>query len=65
MIELTKPAIDSLGYFQIYQKSLKSAFANSYQHMLMGYFLNNNFDLEKVSTHNLIYQNYRKNGDKV
>ena len=51
MIELTKPTI-SIGpfaYFRIYQKSLTDAFVNNYQHILMGYFVNNNEDLERVS----------------
>ena len=48
MIELTK-TIGALAYFRIYQKPLKDAFINSYQHTLMGYFVNNNVDLERVS----------------
>ena len=49
MIELTNPTTDPLAYFRIYQKSLKGVFINNYQHILMGYFLNNNVDLERVS----------------
>ena len=55
MIELTNPTIGPLPYFRIYQKSLKDAFLNNYQHILMGYFLNNNVDLERVSMHNIVY----------
>ena len=51
MIELTNPTTDPLAYFRIYQKSLKGVFINNYQHILMGYFLNNNVDLERVSLH--------------
>ena len=35
-----------LAYFRICQKYLKDAFINNYQHILMGYFLNNNVDLQ-------------------
>ena len=53
MIELTKPTIDLLAGLQIYEKSLKDAFIDNYQQILMGYFLNNNVDLERVSMHNI------------
>ena len=55
MIELTKPAVGPLVYFRIYQKSLKGAFTKNYQYILMGYFLNDNVNLEKVSMHNIVY----------
>ena len=44
-----------VSYFRIYQKSLKDAFINNYQHILIGYFLSNNVDLERVSMHNKVY----------
>ena len=65
MIELTKPTIGSLAYFQIYQKLMKGAFSNNHQHILIGYFLNDTVDLERVSMHSIVYQNYSKNRDKV
>ena len=34
---------------------VEDAFINNYQHILMGYFLNNNVDLERVSMHNIVY----------
>ena len=55
MIQLTKPTIVPLAYFRIYQKSLKDAFINNYQHILMAYFLNNNVDIERVSMQNIAY----------
>ena len=36
-------------------KSLKGAFINNYQHMLMGYFQSNNVGLERVSMHDRVY----------
>ena len=36
-------------------KSWKGAFINNYQHILMGYFLNNNVGLERVSMHDIVY----------
>lgn len=60
MIELTKPTIGSLAYFQIYQKSMEGAFSNNHQHILIGYFLNDNVDLGRVSMHSIVYQNYSK-----
>ena len=36
-------------------KSLKGAFINNYQHILMGYFLINNVDLERVSMQDIVY----------
>ena len=60
MIELTNPTTDPLAYFRIYQKSLKGVFINNYQHILMGYFLNNNVDLERVSMHKQFIKTTRK-----
>ena len=37
------------------QKSLKGAFRDNYQYILMGYFLNNNVDLERVSMHSMFF----------
>ena len=51
MIELLNPTTNPLAYFRIYKKSLKGVFINNYQHILMGYFLNSNVDLERVSMH--------------
>ena len=55
MIKLTNPTIGPLAYFRIYQKSLKDAFIINYKHILMGYFLNNNVDLDRVSMHNIVH----------
>ena len=50
-----KTPIGLVAYFPIYQNCLKDAFINNYQHILMGYFLNNNVDLGRVSMHSIVY----------
>ena len=52
---MTKPTIDLLADLRIYEKSLKNAFIDNYQQILMGYFLNNNVNVQRVSMRNIVY----------